>query len=99
MTAIVILSVTGKLSFSHGGDSMLAAFEKNMNVVVHEDPGIDKTFSISNVLTEAFKKLRLVLVVFEYLGFVDSPYHNVVKGSRYIQSCLAWHGLLAMNNY
>ena len=75
---------------------MFAALKKNMNVVVHEDPGIDRTFSLDNVLSEAFEKTRLVLIVVEYVGFVDSPHHDVVQGSGYVQSRLAWHGMILL---
>lgn len=52
---------------------MLATRKKNMNVVIHEDPGINRTFSFYNVLSEAFKESRLVLIVVKYVGLVDSP--------------------------
>jgi hypothetical protein len=36
-----------------------------MNVVVHEDPGVDGTFLLKNVLPEAFKKSGFVLAIAE----------------------------------
>ncbi len=44
MAAVVVLGIPGEL-FSHdGGDAVLAALEKYMNVVIHEDPGINGAF-------------------------------------------------------
>ena len=42
---------------------MLAALKKKMDVVIHEDPGINRTFSLDNILSESFEKARLVLIV------------------------------------
>jgi hypothetical protein len=54
MAAVVILGIPSEL-FSHdSGDAVLAALKKNVDMVVHEDPGIDGTFPLKNVLSEAF---------------------------------------------
>ena len=97
VAAVVVLGIPRE-QFSHdGGDALLAALKKNVNVVIHEDPGIDGTFSVDNVLSESFKEPRLVLIVFEYLSLVDSPHHDMVQGSGYVQSRLAWHGVILLN--
>jgi hypothetical protein len=67
-----------------------------MDVVVHEDPGIDGTFPFYHILPEAFEKERFILSVVEYVSFVDSPHHDVVQGSGYVQSRLAWHGMIVL---
>jgi len=96
MTAVVVLCVPGE-QFSHNcGDAVLATLEKDMNMVVHEDPGINRAFPLYYILSESFKKLRLVLIVVEYVGLVDSPHHDMVQGPRYIQSRLAWHGTIVL---
>jgi len=96
VAAVVVLGVPGEL-FSHdGGDAVFAAFEKNMDVVVHEDPGIDGAFPFHYVLTEAFEKARLVLIVVEYVCLVDSPHHDMVQGSEDIESRLAGHGVIVV---
>jgi hypothetical protein len=96
VAAVVVLGVPGKL-FSHdGGDPVLAALKKNMYMVVHEDPGIDGTFSLYYILSEAFQKARLVFIVVEYAGFIDSPHHDMVQSSRYVQSRLAWHEMIVL---
>lgn len=63
-------------------------------MVVHEDPGIDGAFPLGNVLFEALQKACLILSIVEYVGFVDSPHHDMVQGAGNIQSCLAWHGVI-----
>jgi len=96
MATVVVLGIPGEL-FSHdAGDAVFAAFKKNMNVIVHEDPGIDGTFPIDHILSEAFQKSRLVLIVVEYVCLVDSPHHDMMQGSRYVQSRLAWHGMIVL---
>lgn len=67
-----------------------------MYVVVHEDPGIYGTFPFDYILPESFQKARLILIVVEYVGFVDSPYHDMVQGARYIQSRLTWHEVIVL---
>jgi hypothetical protein len=86
----------------HGMKSMTteivpAALKKNMNVVIHEDPGIDGTFFLYSVPSEALKKTRLVLIVVEYVSLVDSPHHNMVQGSGHIESRLTWHEVILLN--
>ena len=68
-----------------------------MNMVIHEGPGIDGTFSFYNILSEAFKKSRSVLVIIEYVRFVDSSHYDMVQGSKYVQSRLAWHEVILLN--
>ena len=54
VAAVVVLGIPRE-QFSHdGGDALLAALKKNVSMVVNEDPGIDGTFSLKNVLPEAF---------------------------------------------
>ncbi len=98
MTAVVVLGVPGEQLPHDGGDAVLAALEENMDMVVHENPGINGTFPLHNVLSEAFKKARLVLLVVEYVCLVDSPHHDMVQGSRHIESRLAWHGVILWNS-
>jgi hypothetical protein len=81
MSAVVVLSIPREL-FSHdGGNAMLAAFEEEMDVVIHEDPGIDGAFSLYDILSQSFEKSYLVLVVIEYIGLVDPPHHDMVQSS------------------
>ena len=60
------------------GDSLLAAFKQQVNMVVHGDPGIDSAVPFGNVLAEAIEEADFVLVVREDRFFVDSPYHDMV---------------------
>ena len=96
MAAVVILGIPGEL-FSHDrGDAVFAALKKKMNVVIHEGPGINRTFSLDNFLSKAFEKTRFILIVVKDVGFVDSPHHDMVQGSGYVQSRLAWHGVILL---
>ena len=84
MTAVVVLGVPGELLAHDGGDAVLAALKKNMNVIIHQDPGVDGAFPLKHVLPEAFKEPRLVLIVVKYLGLINSPNHDMVQGTRNI---------------
>jgi hypothetical protein len=96
MAAVVVLSIPREELSHNSGDAVIAALEKNMNVVVHEDPGVHRTFTLDYILSESLQKARLVLIVVEYVGLVDSPHHDMVQGSGYVQSCLAWHGMIVL---
>jgi|APIni6443716594_1056825.scaffolds.fasta_scaffold3005334_1 hypothetical protein len=52
-----------------------------MNMVVHEDPVLDGTFCLLNVLSEAFKKPGFILCVAENIRCVDSPEYDIVEGA------------------
>ena len=81
MAVLVVLSIPRE-EFSHdGGDAVLADLKKNMNVVIHEEPGVNGAFPLRNVPSEGFKEPRLVLIVVEYLNFIDSPRHDMVQGN------------------
>ena len=64
--------------------------------IEHEDPGVDETFPVGNVLPEALKEPRLVLIIVEYLRLVDSSHHDMVQGSGYVQSRLTWHEVILL---
>jgi len=81
MAAIEIQSVPGE-EFSHdGGDAGLAALEKDVDVIVHEDPGIDRALTLRDDLAESFEEPGFVFVVSEDVRLVDPPDHDVVKGA------------------
>ena len=69
----------------------LAAPEEEMDVIGHQIPGVDGAFSLSYIETESLKEEAPVLIVFEYVGFVDAPHHDMVQGAGYIESSLARH--------
>jgi hypothetical protein len=92
----VVRSIPSQKFSHHNGDAVFAALKKKMDMVIHQDPGINGTCSFDNVLPEAFKKSRLVLVVFEYVRFIDPSHHNVVQGSWYIESRLPWHEIVLL---
>ena len=56
MAAIVVLGVPGEELAHDCGDAVFAAFEKDVDVIVHEGPGIDGTCSFARVLPEALVK-------------------------------------------
>jgi hypothetical protein len=63
---------------------MPAALEKNMGVIVHQHPGIDGTFSFRNLLAQMLQEIRLVFLVSEDRGPIDSSHHDVVQSTRNI---------------
>ena len=92
VSSVEVLGVPRE-QFSHdGGYTLPAASKQQVNVVVHQHPCINGTISFQDVLPEPFKEFGFILVVFEYLRFVNPPHHDMVQRSGNVQSCLAWHG-------
>jgi len=92
VAAIEIQGVPGE-KFSHdGGDAGFAALEKDVDVIVHKDPGVDRAFPLQNGLAESFEEPGFVFVVSEDVRLVDPPDHDVMQGAGDVQSCLAGHG-------
>ena len=75
------------------GDSAYFFRGLTSGTLKRDKPG---AFPLKNVLSEAFKEPRLVLIVVEYSCLVDPPHHDVVQGSWYVQSRLAWHGVIIL---
>ena len=81
VASVEILGVPRK-KFPHDrGNAVFPALEENMDMVVHEDPCVYGAFAIAHCLAEALQKSGLVLVVFKDCGLVDTPDHDVVKGT------------------
>jgi hypothetical protein len=59
------LSVPRRKLSHDGGNPLLAAFEKEMNVIVHKHPGVDGAFSLDDVLAEPLQEQSFVLVILE----------------------------------
>jgi len=78
VTAVVVLSAPSQKLPHDGGDAMRAALKKEVDVVVNEDPGVDKTAAFADVLAELTKESNLVLVVFEDDSSVDPVDHDVI---------------------
>jgi hypothetical protein len=96
MAAVKILGIP-RQKFPHdGGYAVLAALEKDVYVVIHEDPGIDGTVALCNILPESFKKTGFILIIAEYGGLVDSSHHDVVQGAGDVESGLAGHGVIVL---
>ena len=96
VSAVEIQGVPGE-EFSHdSGDACFAALEQDVDMVVHERPGVDCAFAFSDGLSESFEESGLVFVVAEDVGLVYPADHDVVQGAGDVQSCLAWHvGILS----
>ncbi len=91
MSPIKVYSIPGE-KFPHDGrNAELTAFEEDMDMIIHENPSIDSTLPFIHNLTEAFYKLHPVVVVYEDCAFVDPPHHNVMEGTRGIQTGSARH--------
>jgi hypothetical protein len=91
MASIEVYSVPGEEFFHNCRNALFAAFEQNMDVIVHKDPGIDGTFAIIDCLPEALQETHPVLVVLENYGFVDAPHHDMVQCAGDIETGLTWH--------
>ena len=93
MSPIEILRVPSEELTHDGRNTFFAAFEQDMDMVVHKHPGGHRATSVFDVLTKPFKKAALVFVISEYFRFVDSPHHDVMQSAGDVQSGLAWHGV------
>jgi hypothetical protein len=67
MAAVIVLGVPREELPHDGGDAVRAALKKNVDMVVHEDPGINGTVPLGDVLAEALQEPGFVLIVVEYL--------------------------------
>ena len=81
MTAVIVLSIPGQKLPHDGGYALLAASKKEVNVVVHEDPCVDKAVTFADVLAESIEESTLVLVVFEDGRAIDPADHDVMQGT------------------
>jgi hypothetical protein len=93
MAAVKILSVPREKLSHDGGNPLLAAFEEEMNVIVHKHPGVDRAFSLDDVLAEPLKEQSFVLVILEDIGFVNPANHYAVQGVGSVQAGSARHGV------
>jgi hypothetical protein len=59
----------------------LSASEEEVDVVVHEDPGVNGAFGVLNVLPKTLKELGFVLAIAKNILFVDSPDHDMVQSA------------------
>jgi hypothetical protein len=53
-----------------------------VDVVVHEDPRVDRTVAFTDVATEAIKEVNPVLVIFKDGRSIDPPHDDMVHGTR-----------------
>jgi len=81
VTAVVVLGVPGQKLPHDGGDALRAASKKEVDVVVYEDPAVDKAVAFDDILAEAIEELDLVLVVFEDGRSIDPSDHIVMQGT------------------
>jgi hypothetical protein len=91
MAPVKILGVPSEKLSHDGGDPPLAAFEKEMDVIVHNRPGVNRTFPLDHMSAKPFKEQASILVILEDIGFIYSPNHDVVQGSGNIQTGLTRH--------
>lgn len=94
MTAVEVLSVPREELPHNAGNAKLAALEEKVYMIVHQYPCVDRALSINDVLSKPFKKTRLVLIVFEYIGFIVPTHHNVVQGTGNVEAGLTRHDIL-----
>ena len=91
IAAVKILSVPREGLSHDSGNTLLTAFEEEMEMIVHEHPGVDGTSPLDDVLAEPLNEQGFVLVIFEDVGFIYPANHDVVQGARDVQPGLTWH--------
>jgi hypothetical protein len=50
MAVIIILGIPSELFTHDDGNPSPAAFEKNMGVIIHKNPGVDSAFSMRYIM-------------------------------------------------
>jgi hypothetical protein len=96
MAPVKILSVPSEKLSHDGGDPPLAAFEKEMDVIVHNRPGVNSTFPLDHMLAKPFNEQGFILVILEDSGFINPPNHNVMQSSGDIQAGLTRHRVILL---
>jgi hypothetical protein len=91
MPSVVVLGVPGEKFAHYRGNSQFAALKQNVGMGVHKNPGIYGCARFCNVFTQALEKSGLVFVVRKYCGFVYPSHHDVMQGTRNIETGLSWH--------
>jgi len=91
VTTIKIEGVPGE-KFAHGsGNARLTALENEVDVVVHQDPGVNNALPLRDNSAESFEESDFILVISKNVRLINAPNHDVMQGAGDIQSCLAWH--------
>jgi hypothetical protein len=75
---VEILGVPGKKLSHDRRNSVFSASEQDMDMIVHEDPGMNCAFCVLNVLTKTFKEPVFILTIAEDIRSVDPSDHDVV---------------------
>jgi len=73
MFSVKVLRVPRE-ELSHGrGYAIFSTLEKDVDMVAHENPGIDRAFTFLDVLAQPFKKAGPVFIIPENIRLVDPP--------------------------
>lgn len=81
MTAVVVLSAPGQKPPHNGGYAVRAASKKEVDMILHKGPGIDRAAAFADVLADAIKESALVLVAFGDGRAIDPSKHDVMQGT------------------
>ena len=65
--------------------------------MVIKNSRVNGAFPFCDIFAEAVEKPRLINIVFKYLRLVDAPHHDMMQGSRHIQSRLSRHEVIVFN--
>jgi hypothetical protein len=84
MPPVVVLGVPGKELSHEDGDTLLAASHQEVNMGFHEHPRIEGRLRLKDILPQAGKKARPILVVVKNIRPADSPHHDMVQDARSI---------------
>ena len=58
---------------------------------------VNGSFPFCVIFAEAVEKPRLINIVIKYLRLVDVPHHDMMQGSRHIQSRLSRYEVIVFN--
>jgi len=82
MAPVEILGIPGQHLAHDRGDALSAALEEDMNVIIHQHPGIDGAFALLDRLPQPLEKTSPVLLVSKYPGAIAPPHHDMVQGAE-----------------
>ena len=96
MPSVVENGITGKYAAHIGGQPAWPAPQKDMCVLVHEDPGVNGGLCLKGDIPHPGYKIFSVLIIIYDFFQLDAPYYDMVQSTRRIQSGSPRHGYLTL---
>jgi hypothetical protein len=92
VATVEVLGVPGKELSHYGAYAFRTTAKQQVNVIVHEDPGIDRGAAFGNLRTQPIEKRPLICIVSEDGSPVYPTNDDMMQGSKGVEACQAGHG-------